>query len=72
MVPTNFIFTAELSSAAATSSSYMSEIFPRKKDNDVIQQHVSEAFVLNSDILLFRELVKTRLKYEMTYITELT
>ena len=49
MVPTNFIFTAELSSAAATSSSNMSEIFPRKEENDVIQQDVSEAFVLNSE-----------------------
>ena len=48
MIPTNFIFTAELSSEA-TSSSNMSDLFPRKEDNDVIQQHVSEAFVLNSE-----------------------
>ena len=43
MIPTNFIFTAELSSEA-TSSSNMSEIFPRKEDksNDVIQQDVSK------------------------------
>lgn len=51
MIPTNFIFTAELLSAY-TSSSNMSEIFPRKEDksNDVIQQDVSKVLVLNNEI----------------------
>ena len=46
MIPTNFVFTAELSSAN-TPSSNISEIFPRKEDksNDVIQQDVSEGSI---------------------------